>query len=108
MTTNKAIEMAIEALKHLTPPFDEGYMSECEHQGFKALAALRALPKDEWQEIATAPKDRKYILAWSPERRMAFQVIWRDGRYILIGDDSVHWDNLTHWQPLPGPPKEQE
>ena len=60
-----------------------------------------------WKAIESAPKDG-YILAWSPERRMAFQVIWSkhyDDWTIMCGD-GVATMEFTLWTPIPAPPKE--
>ena len=62
-----------------------------------------------WRSIESAPKDG-YILAWSPERRMAFQVIWSkhyDDWTIMCGD-GVATMEFTLWTAIPAPPKEAE
>lgn len=60
-----------------------------------------------WKAIDSAPKD-KYILAWSPERRMAFQVIWCGSLddWQLLGADGIATMEFTLWTPIPAPPKE--
>ena len=105
MTQQEAIQMGIEALERLLPPFNEGYISEFERLGFDAIAAL--LSTSDWQPMAAAPRDRKYILAFSPDRHMSFQVRWNEtaGDWCLIGSDGSHWEELTHWRPLPAPPE---
>jgi hypothetical protein len=62
----------------------------------------------EWQDISTAPKDRRCLFAY-------------DGDGIFLGEWSDYWQNFhpedrpvelfdegegpTHWMPLPDPPK---
>ena len=74
-----------------------------------ADAVEAAIEARRWQAIESAPEDH-YILAWSPERSMAYQVIWcsycKD--WNLIGSDEVPTMEFTHWTPIPAPPKEVE
>lgn len=70
-------------------------------------AVVAAHEARRWRSMESAPKDR-YILAWSPERRMAFQVIWSkhyDDWTIMCGD-GVATMEFTLWTPIPAPPKE--
>ena len=63
-----------------------------------------------WQPIETAPKDRS-ILVTGPDGLRIDQVIW--GGWAL--DDTHNWCDadgarhpnaaITHWMPLPEPPK---
>ena len=72
-----------------------------------ADAVVAAHEARRWKAIESAPKDG-YILAWSPERRMAFQVIWSkhyDDWTIMCGD-GVATMEFTLWTPIPAPPKE--
>ncbi len=72
-----------------------------------ADAVLAGDEARRWQGMESAPKDRRYILAWSPERRMAFQVVWdaEDKEWILIGQGDTA-PEVTHWTPIPAPPQE--
>lgn len=71
-----------------------------------ALTALRGL---EWKPIESAPRTRQYILAYSPERKMSFQVCWDHewGYWQMIGGGKCTME-FTHWSPLPAPPQEVE
>ena len=69
----------------------------------------------EWQPIETAPRDRLLVLWWRPtSSRLGNPVIGSicgDGPY-----DGMWWSgqfgfyqdvwHITHWMPLPTPPKE--
>lgn len=71
----------------------------------------------EWQPIETAPKDGTTILAWSIYTDIC-TVEWRvdnfvpvcDGRQVIesqsdFGTDYKDVSPLSHWMPLPEPPK---
>ena len=74
-----------------------------------ADAVVAAHEARRWKPIESAPKDG-YILAWSPERRMAFQVIWCGSLddWQLLGMDGIATMEFTLWAPMPAPPKEAE
>jgi len=57
----------------------------------------------EWQPIETAPKDGRYLLllADSQFHRIGF---W-NGSSWDDGDFYDHMADITHWMPLPEPPK---
>jgi hypothetical protein len=58
----------------------------------------------EWQPIETAPKDGAWVMAYSEDEGPVF-VNNLGGDWYTDGND--HWPilDLTHWQPLPEPPK---
>lgn len=61
-----------------------------------------------WQPIASAPKDGTRIWARDSRGRL-FVVKCQDpgGRYERwVNDDGTPMRYLTHWQPLPEPPKD--
>ncbi len=63
---------------------------------------LRLLAQEEargegWQSMATAPKDRRWLLGW--EADLGY-FIWRDGPGLINGEDP----EPTHWMPLPAAP----
>lgn len=89
-----------------------------------AAAPASPLPGDGWQDISTAPKDGRNILAWgylhddggpyetdgrsfmgeTPHEMVVYFSpefgIWRDR------SDGGSYAGLTHWMPLPSPPIE--
>ena len=64
----------------------------------------------EWQPISTAPKDGRRVLVWIADTSFtgcAFAHLWfyEDGD-LGGGVDGFTGDwNVTHWMPLPEPPK---
>lgn len=91
----------------------------------------------EWQPIATAPQNQKVIVSWlnsHGKRRTTFAVFypaesipmddntpeecvteeglnseagWFEIREAGEASDGLFNENLTHWMPLPDPPKER-
>ena len=66
----------------------------------------------EWQPIETAPKDGTWILVIiAGEHPDGYPYIpacaqWRDGGWFETNDTEPAEDwPLTHWMPLPAPPK---
>jgi len=67
---------------------------------YREITRLRKLTK--WQPIATAPKDRTYVMTWGEGgcRVAAWCVMtgqWRCGSIVNYSP--------THWMPLPSPPE---
>lgn len=67
-----------------------------------------------WQPIETAPKDEQTrVLVWIDDKNYtgcAFARLWfyRDGR-LGGGAEGFYGNwNITHWLPLPEPPKESQ
>jgi len=96
---NDKIREALEKIKLLAegphPP------RSLEHLADIFCIAEEALSLDPWQPIETAPKDGTEFLAIN-NGGYQFVVWWNVDAFQCI-DDVI--DNLTHWQPLPAPPK---
>lgn len=61
----------------------------------------------EWQPIETAPEeDEKEILGWDGMSMVVVYVGWRDqsGKRVYF-NGNTSWD-ITHWMPLPEPPRD--
>jgi len=65
-----------------------------------------------WQPIETAPKQRTFILLYCPNDGSTWLAAWQGGdRWFgvdelgLRRDSKVERANLSHWMPLPAPPK---
>ena len=105
MTTDKRVEAAARAI--------------CNHVGFKwesitkeaadnyrkvAEKALAAVDAAAWQDISTAPKDRP-VLTY---RKAGLQAIAEyDEDFGWVVTDGMGIINVTHWQPEPIPPADQ-
>lgn len=79
-----------------------------------AIAAIEAL--DKWQPIETAPKTSKSIMVYCADRKNTYIVNWgkcngflgKDCWKIFGGSSDLSYEEPTHWQPLPEPPKESK
>ena len=79
-------------------------------QGYVVISREDYDKLTKWQPIETAPKDR-FILATGPDGSRIDQVRWRN----LESHDNHNWRDvdgdchlntaITHWMPLPEPPK---
>lgn len=82
-----------------------------ETQDWQAVAdaVIQAHEARRWQSIESAPRTRQYILAYSPERKMSFQVCWDHewGYWQMIGGGNCTME-FAHWTPIPAPPQEVE
>lgn len=74
-----------------------------------ADAVIAEYERRRWKAIESAPRARQYILAYSPERKMSFQVCWDHewGYWQIIGGGKCTME-FTHWAPSPAPPKEAD
>ena len=85
--------------------------------------ALLATPSG-WQDIATAPRDGSMFLCWSSAVRFVEQddgvadgydasecdfCVWKDsehgGYFDALSSPRADIEQVTHWMPLPEPPK---
>ena len=66
----------------------------------------------EWLPIETAPKDRTRVLLW--DGGDVFTGFWLGGKWqdecdFAFSSEGRDWavrENVTHWMPLPDPPKD--
>lgn len=62
---------------------------------------------DEWQPIATAPRDGTCILAYYAADAGVYDVCWDDALGWVSHDYEITnfmQSDLTHWRPIPAPP----
>ena len=79
----------------------------------RILAALaEAGHLREWQPIETAPRDGMPILGARLDCNDQYVMYWMEEdetapkyRWAIIDGGVMHKDALTHWMPLPDPPK---
>lgn len=74
---------------------------------------------NEWQPIATAPKDGTHILAFIPGGdgypSLIYVLNWRrvpyntaihgEWHWVEAAGEEYEWFEPTHWMPLPNPPR---
>jgi hypothetical protein len=73
----------------------------------------------DWQDIATAPRDKGFLLAYNADRKIYGLVCWWPGGG-WNGEGCWGWDKEsigwsrqrgnqpTHWMPLPAPPRDAD
>jgi hypothetical protein len=78
---------------------------------------------ENWQDISTAPKDGTIIFVWADDYQWPEAVFyekyddetaaevgepgyWRFAEGILADNATVEFGTLTHWMPLPSPPRD--
>jgi hypothetical protein len=64
----------------------------------------------DWQPIETAPRDEE-ILVYSEYYGVAKAKQWRKGVYEVVTHQTCcldYYEDVTHWQPLPAPPKDNQ
>lgn len=59
-----------------------------------------------WQDISTAPKDGRWILAWRNHATRAMFVRWATDYNWFENDDGDHVYDLMYWTSPPAAPKE--
>lgn len=60
-----------------------------------------------WMPIETAPKDGRKFLAWRRHSTLPLIVFYNADYYQYECSEGHLVFSLTHWQPLPQPPKEK-
>ena len=102
MTNEEAIKKLKEAICYTPYRYGEAFEM--------AIEALEHQP--EWISVKDRlPPDNKYILTYTPN--LAVSIITQE--YVTYyGEDDDEWNeywsmrgNVTHWMPLPEPPKEE-
>ena len=80
-----------------------------------ALAAARPIiMADQWQDIETAPRGERILVALEVRNNKTGQTWWEmhaiyfdDETGEICSDNDAGWaaGDYTHWQPLPAPPR---
>ena len=100
------VSQLVGALEELLHECEQG-IATSPHARIEARSALSAAKAGGWQDISTAPKDGTRFIAWRKySTRLLIARYWKDFGW-FEDEDGLHLYNLTHWQPLPNPPKEQ-
>lgn len=60
---------------------------------------------DAWQPIETAPKDGSWILGWRQHATRPRLIQFDTDYEEWANEDGEHVYSITHWMPLPTPPK---
>ena len=83
-----------------------------ENAALKARVAELEAEREAWQPIETAPRDEDArFLAWDGTWLSIAQYGWVEGderTTIYVNDDDFALADLTHWRPLPDPPRARQ
>lgn len=60
--------------------------------------------ENQWQPIETAPLDGDVVDIWMNDKRICN--VWWDGELMKWRKGLATFENPTHWQTLPQPPKQ--
>ena len=120
----EGFENGVEQSLNALDAYDDITRNEAE-QGIRKLkpdyrALSPAEPVDQWQDIATAPKDGEPILIWKPDEHRVGEYLmsayWCDDREGFVPVGGIHKQGYysdtaqcnqgypTHWMPLPAAP----
>ena len=110
-------ELSVEEIEDYDPNpemVEEGYTAHLPSVKLHALCqlALRAKAAEqragEWRSISSAPKDGSYFLSISKDALIPQVIHWDfyGGEKMWTSPEADgHYDRVTHWMPLPEPPK---
>lgn len=103
----RALLADLEAMRGLLLGIrQQDYLDDTYRARIDALAAISEAKAGGWLPIETAPKDGARFLAWRKHAtRPLIARYWKDFDW-FEDEDGVHLYHLTHWQPLPTPPKD--
>jgi hypothetical protein len=85
-------------------PNDQRLQQESALRKADAILALPQAQADGWQDIKTAPKDGKRILAWHRDWETSHTAQWFGSYWGVYYKSGPFLFQPTHWQPLPAPP----
>lgn len=79
-----------------------------EEEGIKALAAIIDRELNQWQDIATAPKDGEYFISYDDFHHfIIFDMKYSENGTLMTG--GTRWSGqASKWMPRPNGPYDQE
>ena len=85
-----------DALKHFIPKLAMAEAAD-------AIEELQSqLPR--WIPVSDRlPENDKTVLVWNRRNSREYFDVYDHGRWIIL-----EWEDITHWMPLPEPPKDSE
>ena len=105
MNNNKAIEIIADFEKHIIPCDEYGYRIDSDLMEAHSMA-VKAL-RNAWIPVTERlPEEMKPVLAWCGEGYFAECARWTGRRWVKMWDFE-DLTGVTHWMPLPKPPKEE-
>ena len=70
--------------------------------------AYCALERDRWISVEERlPEEKHAVLVWQPQYLNSYVVTLSEGEWYVFGGYGTKVFGVTHWKPLPEPPKEE-
>ena len=81
-------------------------MSEMVADAYSTIANMEA-DKPCWIPVTERlPEEKHAVLVWQPQYLNSYVVVLSDGEWFVYGGYGTKVFGVTHWMPLPEPPKE--
>lgn len=96
-------EDAINILRHIAGSY--GDVSKY----YDAIClAIAALERDRWISVEERlPEEKRAVLVWQPQYLNSYVVTLSEGEWFVFGGYGTRVFGVTHWRPIPEPPKEE-
>ena len=96
--TPKLCEQAADAIEKLLGVIQR------QKETINATAYLPLYQKPKWIPVTERlPENDKTVLVWNRRNSREYFDVYDHGRWIIL-----EWEDITHWMPLPEPPKDGE
>lgn len=101
MTNEEAIEILQEDAYLL-------YEDDSPYNRQAYYLAIAALERDRWISVEERlPEEKRAVLVWQPQYLNSYVVTLSEGEWFVFGGYGTRVFGVTHWRPIPEPPKEE-
>lgn len=97
-----------EAIKRINNVIDFFFCTLTPEDKEALRFAISALERDRWISVEEAlPEEKRAVLVWQPQYLNSYVVTLSEGEWYVFGGYGTKVFGVTHWRPLPEPPKEE-